>query len=100
MRVAFVSDIHLEFSGKTIGKIDADVLILAGDIGTVFLGIEYALKLAEKYPNLIIFYIPGNHEFYGVNNVLLHIATMKKMVEGTNVHVMYNDIFEIGPLIS
>ena len=95
MKIAVVSDTHLEFEGRIIGNIDADVLILAGDIGSKFLGVEFALKLAKKHPNLIILYVPGNHEFYGIRNVLKHIAAMKAEVEGTNVHVMYNDIFEL-----
>jgi predicted phosphodiesterase len=61
MKVHVLSDLHTEFAGFKIPKTDADVLVLAGDIGTKLIGLEQALTSCE----IPVVYVAGNHEYYG-----------------------------------
>lgn len=90
MKLHIVSDVHLEF-GKwpkdvDVNTIDADVTVLAGDIGVGLEGLQWALTLERP-----VIYIMGNHEFYGQRpmNDLWRKARAK--VEGTNVHLLENE---------
>jgi predicted phosphodiesterase len=63
MKIHILSDLHNEFSiFEPITGIDADVIVLAGDIGKGASGIFWA---REAFPDKPIIYVPGNHEFYG-----------------------------------
>jgi predicted phosphodiesterase len=61
MRIHILSDIHNEFAPYSPSDIDADLVILAGDIGVGVRGIEWA-KQAFSCP---VLYVSGNHEFFG-----------------------------------
>lgn len=70
MKFKLVSDLHLEFckgvNEWTPPKTDEDkntVLLLAGDINTGVKAYEWILDRAEQFK--AVFYILGNHEFYG-----------------------------------
>ena len=43
-------------------SVDADAVILAGDIHRTTQGLRWA---RERWPDLPMVYVPGNHEFYG-----------------------------------
>jgi predicted phosphodiesterase len=60
MKIQIVSDIHLGFAPCDIPNVDADLLILAGDVHRP---VE-ALRWAKELPIPIV-YVPGNHEYYG-----------------------------------
>ena len=60
MRIRIYSDIHLEYAPFTPPVSDADVVVLAGDIGNGAAGIEWA-KEAFRQP---VLYLSGNHEYY------------------------------------
>lgn len=70
-----VSDLHIEYKNDEIPdplsliKPKADILILAGDIGSLY-KIEqlkgFLTRLCVYFKNVL--YIPGNHEFYMVPN--------------------------------
>lgn len=63
MKIHFLSDLHLEF-GKMrksyCPPAEADVVVLAGDIGVGLQGIDWALNTFE----IPIVFVAGNHEFY------------------------------------
>lgn len=90
MRIHVLSDIHLEFGqwpeAIDINAIDADVTVLAGDIGVGLAGIQWALSIERP-----VIYVFGNHEFYGQRpmNDLWRKARAK--VAGTHVHLLEND---------
>ena len=68
MKIALVSDLHLEFGHIDVPQADADVLVVAGDIHTgTFGGMNIALDwleaAAETYENVV--FVLGNHDFYG-----------------------------------
>jgi predicted phosphodiesterase len=62
MKIHILSDLHTEFSDFDPLETDADVVVLAGDIGVGAAGIVWA---ARQYPEAPVVYVPGNHEFYG-----------------------------------
>lgn len=69
MRIALYSDLHLEMPGNEDWMpphVEADVVVLAGDIHRGTLGLRWASQTFRGYggaPEII--YVPGNHEFYG-----------------------------------
>lgn len=89
MKIHVLSDLHLELSTVEFPATDADVIVLAGDIGKGNAGVYWARK---TFPNKPIVYIPGNHEFYGTRRIetlsLLRIAGQE-----TEVQVLDNDEF-------
>lgn len=61
MKIALLSDLHLSVSGLEFPeRLDADVMVLAGDLGRPHRGIEWAK--ATRLPTL---FVAGNHDFYG-----------------------------------
>ncbi|MDQ7727756.1 metallophosphoesterase [Halomonas sp. SpR8] len=64
MRLRILSDLHLEFfdGNRELPEVDADVVILAGDIHRQCEGLAWA---RTRFPNTPLIYVPGNHEFYG-----------------------------------
>lgn len=62
MKLHILSDLHTEFADFDPPETDADVVILAGDIGVGPSGVSWA---AHRFPDLPVIYVPGNHEFYG-----------------------------------
>lgn len=75
IKLHILSDIHLEFSTFEPPATDANIIILAGDIGKGDKGVYWA---RHTFPDKPILYVPGNHEFYGTQRQetlsLLHIA--------------------------
>ena len=70
MRLRILSDLHLEFfdGNRELLEIEADVVILAGDIHRKSEGLAWARR---RFPDMPIIYVPGNHEFYGTCMPLL-----------------------------
>jgi len=60
LRIRIYSDLHLEFVPFVPPENDADVIVLAGDIGNGAAGIEWARETFEKP----VLYLAGNHEYY------------------------------------
>lgn len=87
MKLYILSDIHLEFSTFEPFTTDADVVVLAGDIGKKSNGIIWA---REKFPDKEIIYVPGNHEFYGSHRRDT-LALMRTDAEQCKVHLLDND---------
>lgn len=90
MKLHILSDIHLEF-GKwmrdhDINQVDADVTILAGDIGEGLQGLEWALTIDRP-----VVYVMGNHEFYGQQSMETLWRQAREMVAGTHVHLLENE---------
>jgi len=89
VKIQILSDLHNEFlRGRApnplfkwkgrIESVDADVIILAGDIDVGTKGIEWAVQESERLETPII-YVPGNHEYYhhdihDLKNELINIA--------------------------
>lgn len=94
MKVAYCSDLHLEFKPITLSNDEnADVLILAGDI---YLISRMAYSLDDRFKDFMnnvtsefkhVIYVAGNHEFY--DSSIFDIDKLKNAVgQYPNVHVL------------
>lgn len=61
VRVHVLSDLHLKYAPFTAPPVDADVVVLAGDIDRGSRGVRWARAQFGARP---VLYVPGNHEFY------------------------------------
>ena len=88
MKIHILSDIHTEFSDFDPPETDADVLVLAGDIGVGSGGIQWAER---RYPKVPVIYVPGNHEFYGRD-----VRDIDRLFEAAsaNIHVLSDSAHE------
>ena len=69
MKLQIVSDIHLEFRSRNhykLQKTDADILIIAGDLGPPRCSLKFIEEMLER--GHIVLYVLGNHEFYITKN--------------------------------
>lgn len=86
MKLHILSDLHLEFATFEPPATDADVIVLAGDIGKKANGIIWA---REAFPSKEIVYVPGNHEFYGTQR-LETLELMRIAAHECKVHLLDN----------
>lgn len=89
MKLHVLSDLHTEFEDFDPPETDADIVVLAGDIGVSFAGIEWA---ARQYRDVPVIYVPGNHEYYHHD---IGIIDELKSGAPANVHVLDQDVLEI-----
>jgi Icc-related predicted phosphoesterase len=93
MKIHVMSDLHLEFSDFTAPETDADVVVLAGDIGVGVHGLHWAAT-QKAFLGKQIIYLSGNHEYYGARLERTAIelrATAKEL----GIHYLDNDTVEI-----
>src|SRR5690349_12426264 len=97
MRIQLASDLHLEFLASSRPEEaviaparDADVLVLAGDIGT---GLQ-AIEVFREWP-VPVLYVPGNHEFYGFDLQALR-SLLADAARGTSVRFLDNSVADFG----
>jgi predicted phosphodiesterase len=82
-----LSDLHLEQGAIAPPPVDADAVVLAGDIGTGTGGIDWARGWARGRP---VFYVTGNHEFYG-HAIPGLIADLRRAAAGSSVRLLEKD---------
>ena len=89
VRLHVLSDLHLERGGGPLLAADADVLVLAGDIGPGVSGLRAAIAWWPRRP---IVYVSGNHEPYGhrLPNLAGELRTLATATDG-RVHVLERD---------
>jgi predicted phosphodiesterase len=87
MRIRVLSDLHLEFRNWHPPQVEADVVVLAGDIQVGAGGPHWARR---EFPDTPIIYVPGNHEYYGgkLQDVL---AALRAEGERSWVHMLEKD---------
>jgi predicted phosphodiesterase len=91
MRLHILSDVHLEFAPFDPPPTDADLVLLAGDIGLGAGAVEWA-AVSFRQP---VLYVPGNHEYYG-GHLKNTLAKMKRAAEGTQVRVLDGETVVAG----
>ncbi len=95
MRLHILSDLHQEFAPFKPSAVEADVLILAGDIDRGMRGLLWA---QSAFAGLPVIYVPGNHEYYG--NALPKLTDkLRHRAAGSNVHVLDTDCFGLGEIV-
>ncbi|NEW97152.1 metallophosphoesterase [Rhodopseudomonas sp. BR0G17] len=98
MRIWIMSDIHVELTrGWDLPgpgeRPDYDVLVVAGDLmPRMERGVAW---LRERVADRPVIYIAGNHEAYGAD-IDRTVQKARAAAEGSNVHVLENETFEIG----
>ncbi|MYN14931.1 metallophosphoesterase [Pusillimonas sp. TS35] len=85
MRLWIMSDLHLGNGGLTLAPVEADIVILAGDISRP----RQAIEWADATFDVPVLYVPGNHEFYGSSMAKARQA-LQAFSQGTRVHVLDN----------
>lgn len=97
MKIQLASDLHLEhlqrwFPGERLisPAHEAEVLVLAGDIGTGTLAVD----LFKDWP-VPVLYVPGNHEFYYESFEQTRVD-LRNAAHGTSVHILDNDVLDFG----
>lgn len=97
MLIQLASDLHLEFLARafpgnpTLSPAPgADVLVLAGDIGSG----ASAIELFRHWP-VPVLYLAGNHEAYGQSSWPDVVARCKRAAKGTAVRFLERDIVEL-----
>jgi predicted phosphodiesterase len=92
MKIHVLSDLHIEFEPFALPETDADVVILAGDIGVGTKGLEFAQSLAAGRPKI---YVAGNHEYYG--GALPHLTgKLNGLSANTEAHFLENRELILG----
>jgi len=86
MRIRILSDLHNELDRFDPPAVDADVVVLAGDIGSGTKAIYWA---RETFPDRPVVFVAGNHEYYN-DNLSRTALQMRWAAEDTNVHVLDN----------
>ena len=94
VRLHVLSDLHLERGGGAPPVADADVLVLAGDIGPGADGLRAA---AAWWPDRPILYVSGNHEPYGgrLPDITAQLRAAAAGHDG-RIHVLEDDEVVIG----
>ena len=91
MRLHILSDLHLEFAPMETPEVDADVVILAGDIHLGREGRHWARTAFSGSP---VIYVLGNHEFY--RNALPQLTeALERESVGSSIHVLENQALAI-----
>lgn len=87
MKIHILSDLHLEFSTFDPPVTDAGVVVLAGDIGKGANGINWA---RSAFPDKEVLYVPGNHEFYGMDRIET-LAAIRAAARKCGVYLLDED---------
>ncbi len=85
MKLHILNDLHIEFEDFEPPTTNADVVVLAGDIGV---GMEGLRWVEARFPDKPVIYVPGNHEFYHHDIVLIDKL---KAEAPDNIHVLNDD---------
>lgn len=92
MRIHILSDLHLEFAPFTPSQVEADVVVLAGDLHTRRNGLKW---IRTSFPKTPVVYVLGNHEFY--HDALPRLTkSMRRGANDSEVHVLENAVFELN----
>lgn len=88
MKIIPLSDLHLDSASYVLNitKEQADVVVLAGDIGNKFQAMKLIEPLLKK--GIIVIYVLGNHEFYNINN---QVKTIQEIIDGWKDREAKND---------
>lgn len=92
MRIQILSDLHREFGPTEIPRLDAGLIILAGDIATKQNALPWIRDFSGDTPTA---YVCGNHEFYG-DKLPRVTERLVEMTAGTNIHILEDSFFTFG----
>ena len=90
MKLHILSDLHLGSGAFERPDIEADVVVLAGDIARPRESVPWASGFGKP-----VLYVPGNHEFYG-GSIDGTAQALTRACAGTQVHVLDDTEMVIG----
>jgi len=85
-----LSDLHLSVQAMPPPTVEADVLVLAGDLHRPAGAIEWA----RQY-DLPTLFVAGNHEFYG-GNLVSTVRALRQHAAGSSVRLLEHDVWLHG----
>ncbi len=88
MKIALMSDLHLSVQPMPIPRLDADVVVLAGDLHRP----AGAMGWARQFGNTPTLFVAGNHEFYG-GDLVGTLDALRRQAEGSSVRVLEQDVW-------
>ena len=88
MKIALMSDLHLSVQPMPAPHLDADVVVLAGDLHRPAGAIDWAQQFGDT-PTL---FVAGNHEFYG-SDLVNTVHELRQQAEGSSVRVLEQDVW-------
>jgi Icc-related predicted phosphoesterase len=92
VRIRVLSDLHLEFADFRPPPVQADVVVLAGDIHVGIKGVAWA---RQEFPDVPVLYVPGNHEYYrGAIPRLLD--KLRHEASGSNVRILEQESITVA----
>lgn len=92
MKLRIMSDLHIEFFNFQPPEVQADAVVLAGDILNEHYGLIWARK---AFPNTPIVYVMGNHEFYDAHYDYV-LDRVRRKAQELDIHFLENDQTIIG----
>jgi Icc-related predicted phosphoesterase len=96
MKIALVSDLHIEFR-QAVPALNpaADLIVLAGDCHSRLDSLELAAHYRREH-GVPVIVLAGNHEFYGadIDQLLLELRARAAALDG--VHFLENERLELG----
>jgi predicted phosphodiesterase len=92
MKIHLLSDLHTEFAPFEPPSTDADIVVLAGDVGVGTRGLP---AIRDWFPDRPVVYVAGNHEFYRESIPRLHDKIAEE-TEGSGIHHLENRAVVIG----
>lgn len=95
MKLHILSDLHIEFGAFDPPDVQADVVVLTGDVHVGVAGVRWAL---DKLGGQRVIYVAGNHEFYR-KALPEHIQTLKGLTAGTHIHFLENEAVTIDGVV-
>lgn len=98
MKLFVISDLHIEFGTQwdPPKDLDADVIVLAGDIHSGRKAFEW---INRKFPGKQVIYVAGNHEYYNQQQPALRIQLNMEAIKYPNIHYLDDTTVEIGGIL-
>lgn len=82
VKILLLSDLHLSMHPLPLPQVDADIVVLAGDLGRPAAALGWARQFVQ--PTL---FVAGNHEFYG-SDLDTAMAQLREGTRGTRIRVL------------
>jgi Icc-related predicted phosphoesterase len=87
MKIQLLSDLHLSVHPFTAPDTDADVVVIAGDVGRPAAAIDWSSRFRK--PTV---FVAGNHEYYG-SDLQTGLAELRERARDTTVRVLERDVW-------